>query len=82
MKWSHIQQQLTGATSTAEVDLVAKVDELCSFRSLKNVVRSWPASSGWDCSRMKSLPSAILLSTLFPINWKDFAAFNLVSGIW
>ncbi|KAF9761494.1 hypothetical protein IL306_003790 [Fusarium sp. DS 682] len=33
MTWSQIQQQLTGAASTAEVDLVAKVDGLCCFRS-------------------------------------------------
>ncbi|EWY91489.1 hypothetical protein FOYG_08575 [Fusarium oxysporum NRRL 32931] len=33
LKWSHIQQQLTGAASATEVDLLAKVDEVCSFRS-------------------------------------------------
>ncbi|RKL04039.1 hypothetical protein BFJ68_g11224 [Fusarium oxysporum] len=33
LKWSHIQQQLTGAASATEVDLLAKVDEACSFRS-------------------------------------------------
>ncbi|KAI7771541.1 hypothetical protein LZL87_011744 [Fusarium oxysporum] len=33
LKWSHIQQQLTGAAFAAEVDLLAKVDEVCSFRS-------------------------------------------------
>lgn len=33
IKWSHIQQKLTGADSAAENDLLAKVDEICSFRS-------------------------------------------------
>ncbi|EWZ38154.1 hypothetical protein FOZG_09867 [Fusarium oxysporum Fo47] len=33
LKWSHIQQQLTGAASATEVDLLAKVDEACSFCS-------------------------------------------------
>ncbi|KAH7216712.1 hypothetical protein BKA60DRAFT_609596 [Fusarium oxysporum] len=33
LKWSHIQQQLTGAASATEVDLLAKVDEVCNFRS-------------------------------------------------
>ncbi|EMT70839.1 Saccharopine dehydrogenase [NADP+, L-glutamate-forming] [Fusarium odoratissimum] len=33
LKWSHIQQQLTGAASATEVDLLAKIDEVCSFRS-------------------------------------------------
>ncbi|EWG49550.1 hypothetical protein FVEG_16509 [Fusarium verticillioides 7600] len=33
IKWPHIQQQLAGAASTAEVDLLAKVDEVCSFHS-------------------------------------------------
>ncbi|KAF5678464.1 saccharopine dehydrogenase [Fusarium circinatum] len=31
--WPHIQQKLTGADSAAEADLLAKVDEICSFRS-------------------------------------------------
>ncbi|KAF4341307.1 saccharopine dehydrogenase [Fusarium beomiforme] len=33
MTWSQIQQKLTGAASTTEVDLVARVDDLCRFRS-------------------------------------------------
>ncbi|RBR09410.1 hypothetical protein FVER53590_29422 [Fusarium verticillioides] len=33
IKWSHIQQKLTGADSAAEADLLAKVDDICSFRS-------------------------------------------------
>ncbi|RBR24434.1 uncharacterized protein FIESC28_02924 [Fusarium coffeatum] len=31
MSWAMIQQKATGAASTSEADLVAKVDEICSF---------------------------------------------------
>ncbi|KAH7198719.1 saccharopine dehydrogenase [Fusarium flagelliforme] len=33
MTWAMIQQKMTGAASTSEADLVAKVDEICSFTS-------------------------------------------------
>ncbi|KAK7414074.1 hypothetical protein QQX98_007017 [Neonectria punicea] len=33
MSWAQIQQQATGAASPAEADLIAKVDQLCSFPS-------------------------------------------------
>jgi hypothetical protein len=35
MSWAMIQKKMTGAASTSEADLVAKVDELCSFCSLE-----------------------------------------------
>jgi saccharopine dehydrogenase (NADP+, L-glutamate forming) len=33
MSWAEIQQKVTGAASTTETDLVARVDELCTFSS-------------------------------------------------
>jgi saccharopine dehydrogenase-like NADP-dependent oxidoreductase len=33
MTWAQIQQQATGASSSTEIDLVAKIDQLCSFSS-------------------------------------------------
>jgi saccharopine dehydrogenase-like NADP-dependent oxidoreductase len=35
MTWAQIQQHATGAISTAEADLITKIDELCEFPSIK-----------------------------------------------
>ncbi|KAH6888464.1 hypothetical protein B0T10DRAFT_460245 [Thelonectria olida] len=46
MTWAQIQQQAAGASSPAEVDLIAKIGQLYSFSSPDEREKSYPVFGG------------------------------------
>ncbi|KAF4961696.1 hypothetical protein FGADI_59 [Fusarium gaditjirri] len=85
MKWSHIQQQLTGAAPFTKVDLLAQVDEVCIFHS--------PEERGKILAGLKWMElfsdevgaigerDLVMLQHKFVVEWKDGTQNTITSTL-